>query len=184
MACQTKIVITHDKEVAADLKAVLQTQVDKKQLEADLIQKFLQQLSSGVRNGSLAVTVDNGDGVAASKTLTGSTVAATNTAVINGVTFTAVASGATGNQFNVGGSDAITMANLAATINASASAGVAGVVTAAAVGAVVTVTAVAVGVVGNLIPISATGGITAGGSTLSGGSSSTNGTTLTYAFGV
>lgn len=184
MACQTKIVITHDKEVAVDLKAVLQTQVDRKQLEADLLQKFLQQLSSGVRNGALAVTVDNGDGVAASRTLTGASVVATNTAVINGVTFTAVASGATGNQFNIGGSDTITMANLAAAINASASAAVAGVVTASSVGTVVTVTCATVGYVGNSIAISATGGITAGGATLTGGLNSTNGTTLAYAFGV
>lgn len=45
---------------------------------------------------------------------------ATDTVTIGGVTFTAVASGATGNQFNVGASTTATATNLAAVLNANA----------------------------------------------------------------
>jgi hypothetical protein len=48
--------------------------------------------------------------------------AATNTVVVCGVTFTAVASGATGNQFNVGASLSATLDNLVTAINASTTA--------------------------------------------------------------
>jgi len=110
----------------------------------------------------------------ASGTLTLDTVIATNTALINGVTFTAVASGATGNQFNVGGSDTITAANLAAAINGSASALVNGHVLASAVGPVVTVTAKLAGVTGNAITIAGGGAtVAASGARLTGGSNGT-----------
>lgn len=49
-------------------------------------------------------------------TLTLAGVVATDTCVVNGVTYTCVASGATGNQFNIGASDTLTAANLAALI--------------------------------------------------------------------
>lgn len=45
---------------------------------------------------------------------------AADTVTINGITFTAIASGATGNQFNVGSTTTITATNLAATLNANA----------------------------------------------------------------
>ena len=50
-------------------------------------------------------------------TLTG--VVPTDSCVINGITYTAVASGATAFQFNIGGSDALTAANLATQFNAN-----------------------------------------------------------------
>lgn len=59
--------------------------------------------------------------VAGAKTYTITTNAvATDTIVFVGVTFTAVASGATGNQFNVGADAAATAANLAAVVGANA----------------------------------------------------------------
>lgn len=101
----------------------------------------------------------------ASGTITLSSLVATDTVTVNGVVFTAVASGATGNQFNVGGTDTITAANLAAAINASSTAKVINVVTAAAVAAVVTVTAVQPGLAGNMntIAISAHGSVSGSG---------------------
>jgi hypothetical protein len=48
------------------------------------------------------------------------TLAATNAIIIHGVTFTAVVSGATGNQFDLGASDAAAVTNLVAKINANA----------------------------------------------------------------
>jgi hypothetical protein len=46
-------------------------------------------------------------------------VVAGDTVIINGVTYTAVASGATGPQFNVGGNDSITASNLVTAFNAN-----------------------------------------------------------------
>jgi phage tail sheath gpL-like len=85
----------------------------------------------------------------ATGTFTLDTVIATDAVSINGVTFTAVASGATGNQFNVGADDEETAENLAAAINASVTALVAGYVTAEAAGAVVTITSAFPGLAGN-----------------------------------
>lgn len=114
----------------------------------------------------------------ATGTLTLASVVATNSFVINGVTFTAVASGATGNQFNVGVSDTATAANAAAAVNASASAlvsGNAGVIATSALG-VVTLTAKTAGVTGNAITLAGGTNITASGARLTGGS---DGTTTT-----
>jgi hypothetical protein len=86
----------------------------------------------------------------ASGTITLASMVATDTVTINGVVFTAVASGATGNQFNVGVSDTATAANLAAAINASVTANVVHVVFAASTLNVVTVTAVQPGLQGNM----------------------------------
>jgi len=60
-------------------------------------------------------------GVAGARTYPISTnTVAGDTVVVNGVTFTAIASGATGNQFNVGANTTITAINLAATLNTNA----------------------------------------------------------------
>jgi hypothetical protein len=55
------------------------------------------------------------------------TLVATNAFTVYGVTFTCVASGATGDQFNVGASDAAAVTNLVAVINANATLIAAGV---------------------------------------------------------
>ena len=83
-------------------------------------------------------------------TFTGAPTAA-ETCVIAGVTFTARASGATGNEFNIGGTISITAANLAAAINASTS--LSGIVTATSLLGVVTITSVVPGAIGNFITL-------------------------------
>lgn len=79
-------------------------------------------------------------------TFTGAPVA-DETLVIAGVTFTAKASGATGNQFNIGGDVTATAAALAAAVNASTN--LANIVTATSALGVVTLTAVLAGKMGN-----------------------------------
>lgn len=74
---------------------------------------------------------------------------ADDTVLINGVTFTAVASGATGNQWNVGLTATATADNLAAAINASATALVSAQVTASAASGTLTITSKNYGVFGN-----------------------------------
>jgi hypothetical protein len=81
-------------------------------------------------------------------TFTGLPTAA-QTCTINGVTFTAVASGATNAQFNIGADATATAANMAAAINACSTAKIVNVVTATAAAGVVTITAVAPGLGGN-----------------------------------
>jgi len=112
----------------------------------------------------------------ATGTVVGATVVATNTVIIGGFTLTAVASGATANQFNVGASDTLTMANLAAKINGHAT--ISEYVTASADGTTVTLTATLPGAIGNGIGLAATGGLSIGGSATRMASGS-NGTLLT-----
>lgn len=134
-------------------------------------ENYLSALSGG--NQSALLVFDVGM-VKATGTFTLDTVIATDAVSINGVTFTGVASGATGNQFNIGADDTATAVNLAAAINASVTALVTGVVTATSATTVVTVTAVVPGVGGNVIAIaSADSTIVASAAHLTGGSAGT-----------
>lgn len=93
--------------------------------------------------------------VKAAGTVTFSSTGPTNTQTmtIAGVTFTAVTSGATGNQFNISATPATVAANLASAINAATS--MAGIVTATSLLGVVTITAVVPGLIGNGLVVSA-----------------------------
>jgi phage tail sheath gpL-like len=99
----------------------------------------------------------------------------------NAVQATAVASGATGNQFNVGEDDEETAENLASTINASASALVSDFVTAEASGTDVLVTSVFYGVAGNSTTLeSSDATITISGARLTGGAADSSAQTLSF----
>ncbi len=92
------------------------------------------------------------DQTQASGTVTFSAVAtADDTVIINGVTLTAVASGATNDQWNIGTGASGSANGLVACINASTTALVSGQVSATAAAGVVTIKAVAYGVTGNAI---------------------------------
>jgi hypothetical protein len=91
--------------------------------------------------------------VKASGTITLSSHVATDTSTIAGVVFTCVASGATGDQYNVGGSDEATAENLADAVNASTSAGIANCVTASAASGVVTIEADVPAALGNSVTL-------------------------------
>ncbi len=114
------------------------------------------------------------------------TVIATDAVKVNGVTFTAVASGATGNQFNVGLSDVLTAANLAGAINASVTALVSGYVTATSAAGltttgVTTVTSAFYGLAGNQTLIeSLDSTIVASGALLTGGAADATAQTLNF----
>lgn len=155
MAAQTKITITHDvADVAGDLQSKGIAAQNGKLQHVAWLGNLLNRLVGGASNGQLVSVIDNGDGVAASGTVTFSAAnTANDTFLINGVTFTAVASGATGNQWNVGTTGATAAANLAAAINGSATALVNLHVTAAAVSNVLTITSVSVSALGNAVTI-------------------------------
>lgn len=93
--------------------------------------------------------------VAATGTITLASCAAGTVILVNGVPFTAKGSAATtgNNEFDVSGADSADATALAAAINASATAGVAGVLTASANSATVTVTSSLPGLAGNAIKI-------------------------------
>lgn len=155
---------------------------------AERIKQYLERIATGheLAESSSAPPAINiqiqDEQVRASGTLTLTAVIATDAIAINGVTFTAVASGATGNQFNVGADDAATAVNLAAAINASATAKVSGYVTASAALTVVTVQAVAYGLAGNMFTLtSADATIVASGSGfLTGGAEDSGALTLNF----
>lgn len=124
------------------------------------IAQIFSYVAGGVHAGRISVGTT---AIQATGTVTLSSMVATDTITINGAVFTCEASGATGNQFNVGGTDTITAANAAAAINASATNNVSQVVKATSSGAVITVTAITPGYVGNMstLAISAHGSVSA-----------------------
>lgn len=190
MASQTKITITHDKENTIDVQNQLIVNAMTNKMQVECLQVFLEQIEVGGRNATIATVIDDGNAVAATGTVTFTGInTANDTLVISGVTFTAVASGATGNQWNVGTTASTQAANVASAINAASS--LSGVVTAAAVGAVVTVTASVAGLLGNAVTLAkgtdagavmTVGGLTNG--RLGGGTAATNSSSVTYKFGV
>lgn len=102
---------------------------------------------------------------AASQTITVGTLSAGNAVTIDGVTFTARASGAVFSEFNIGGTATDSATALAAAINLHPWISV----RATSSGAVVTVTARRPGTWGNSLALSQTANYTLGASTLAGG---------------
>ena len=132
---------------ATTMQNILQLNTSANQVDNANLDKLIGDMVDGSQASYTKISTGS---VQASGTVTLSSMVATDTVTVNGVVFTCVASGATGNQFNVGGTDTITATNLAAAINASVTALVAGYVTASASGPVVTVTAIQPGLTGNL----------------------------------
>jgi hypothetical protein len=178
---QSVILITHN-DVTADFAERYQGTTGPRTAAAKI-----ENLFSALSGGNAQATVAFGTGaVKASGTITFSGVgAASDTVLINGVTFTARASGATGDEWNVGASATLSGAALAAAINASATALVSGYVTASAAGGVVTISAARPGILGNCVTIAegvdGSSHMAVSGARLTAGSS---GTEVTSSYGV
>ena len=156
-----------------DLLDTQQALIDLLQPVTTTSKKTLLNYIAGIENGSYQMNnPEKGwiGSVSATGTITLSAMIATDTITVNGTVFTCMASGASGNQFNVGLSDTATATNAAAAINASATASVTNNVVATSSGAVITITSVDPGTVGNNIPIaiSAHGSVSGGGKLASG----------------
>jgi flagellar hook-associated protein 3 FlgL len=134
--------------------------------------------SNGAYSANVTVTPTV---VAASGTITLSAMVATDTIIVNGVTFTCVASGATGNQFNVGGSDTLTAASFVTAFNAATSTSIKNCVVASSVAAVITLTSAVPGNIGNCITQTCAAHGTVSAARLAGG---TEGVTATFAHGL
>lgn len=186
------IVLDVPSDSSTRLGKILRDSSSSPKMVANRLASYIQRLASH-KNGT--ITVDRGSVKAiATMTLTGapSNTAATGTLtvsadpvadetlVVAGVTFTAKASGASGDEYNIAASDDDqTAANIEAAVDASAAA-----VSADTTGAVVTFTADVAGVVGNALTLTeATTGVAVSGSgTLAGGADETfvvNGVTFT-----
>jgi phage tail sheath gpL-like len=183
---QLNLAITSRRDDAT-LKARFETPgTSPKHETARRLLNFIEGLQSGSELGpsgaapAIAISIE-GQATPASGTFTLTTVIATDAITINGVTFTAVASGATGNQFNVGATDTDTAVNLAAAINASVTALVSGYVTATSALTVVTVSSVNRGIFGNQTAIASLDStIVASGARLTGGAVDATAKTLSF----
>ena len=87
-----------------------------------ICEHLMQRFQSGVDTGEIQISIASVDPVAAvaSVAVTHASLLANDTLKLGRQTFTAVASGATGNQFNIGASATADAVNLAAVINANA----------------------------------------------------------------
>lgn len=158
---------------------------------AQRIAQYLERVLSGNESAlavgsppSIVVKIQ-GNEVKASGTITFSAAATANdTLIINGVTFTAKASGAGANEFNIGVTATASATNLAAAINASVTALVAGYVTATSALGVVTVSSALYGIGGNQATIAegVDGGsvITVSGARLTAGATDASALTLNF----
>lgn len=162
----TTLIVVDSTDTQADVERQLISDTGNRLRAGSYLHGFVKRIVAGWRPSKVYIGVNAGK---ATGTVTLASHVATDTVTINGVVFTCVASGATGNQYNVGGSDSITGDNLAAAINASVTALVSGYVTAANVAGVVTITAAQSGLSGNMftLAISAHGSVS--GAKLTGG---------------
>ena len=159
---QIKIIVNNNQPTAENIMR-MQPYSGSKMEMCNRVARLMGEVAEGRNGQSMIVLIDGGTSAAkASGTLTLASVVATNTCQVGSQTFTAVASGATGNQFNVGVSDTATAANLVAVINANSSLG--GSVVASSSGAVVSITAGDWGRHGNQIQLVGGTHITASGS--------------------
>jgi len=134
------------------------------------ISEFFYDLNNGVYRSNTMVIQG---GAYASGTAVFASVVATNTLVIGGITITAIASGASLVQFNVGLTDTATASNAVNTINALTTLNK--VVQATSTGATITISSLIPGTIGNLITLSTNAGTITVGSALTGGTDGTKG---------
>lgn len=135
-------------ETSTHVDRLLNLRSDNRGLDAMKIAKIFERLAGGTGNGSVRVVTG---AVRASGTLTftGNPLN-TETFTINGVTFTAKTSGATGDQWNIGANATANAAAVVTMVNASTTAKIKGVIKAASAAGVVTFTCLVPGVIGNL----------------------------------
>lgn len=165
-----------DNEAEADLReALIVVDTTNRMLAGQKMMKYVRGLMGGAKSAKVRIGVN---AVKSSGTLTLASVVATNSVTVAGQVFTAVASGATSVQFNVGADDTESAVNLAAAITAHASVGL--WVSATSALGVVTVTALYPGVLGNAISILSGTNIAAGATRLASGTNGAYASTHKY----
>lgn len=184
MAIQTNIQVTHGKETIGTIESILLKQASKPIEMANALVKFFNSLAGKDRSGEVIAQVNSGDAVAASSTITFSSMAASDTVTVGTQTFTCESSGATGhNQFNKGGTDTLSAAAFVAVFNGNPT--VNQYLVASNAAAVITITCLIPGDIGNNIPTSISGGGSAAHAVLqSGANATTYSAQNTYHLGV
>lgn len=141
-------VILETKQLGADVANQLKPQAANKAKSLARLGRYIEGLGLGARRGVVKLRT-SAVKATATITITGD-ITANDTFVLCGTTFTAKASGATGNEFNVAAGDVTTTAaNIVTAVNASATAKVTSSVVASSVLGVVTFTAIDPGAAGN-----------------------------------
>lgn len=168
MAIHNLIVVSID-ETQANLEQDLIAETGYIELAGLKLKNVIKQIVSGIRPATVQTKTN---AVKATGTITLSSHVAADTVTVNGIAFTCMASGATGNQYNVGADDTETAANLVTALNANTT--LDGMVVATSALGVVTLTALVPGELGNAVTlaISAHGSVSAARM-----ASGTNGTT-------
>lgn len=146
----TTTLIIQDPRDAASFKSICDLSIGAHE-GALALAKYFEAVAGGVYPSSITANV-GATSATGTMTVTATGSVAAETCVVAGVTFTAVASGATGNQFNISATPTNQATNMVNAFNGSP--GLAGIVTASNVAGVVTITAVVPGVSGNAIIIS------------------------------
>lgn len=158
------IIQIENSDSQVDLQEALIAETGNKFVSGQKLMKFVRGMMGGARSAKVTTGIN---AARASGTLTLASAVATNTATVNGTTFTAIASGATGNQFNVGSDDTETAANFVTAFNASSSVNT--MLVASSEDEVITITALYPGVLGNAVTLVGGTNITASGARLTGG---------------
>lgn len=176
---------------ASTLGSVFETAGGKQQIGNRLV-NFVQSVITGTELAmsssvppQIAISIQENAVQASGSFVFSNAATANDTVLVNGVTFTCVNSGATGNQFNKGASATASAANLATTINASSSNLIDGYVTASnPVDGTCLITSDFYGLDGNQCTIAEgiDGGsvITVSGARLTGGAADASAQTLQY----
>lgn len=159
------VVVAHD-ETSTNAQRDLIAETGHSMLAGLKLKDYFKMIISGIRPGTVQTKVNL---VKASGSYTFDTLDAADVLTVNGVAFTAVASGATGPlQFNLGSDDTEAAVNAAAAFNAHTT--LDGMIVATAASGVVTITALIPGEIGNALTIAASdssGGVS--GARLTGG---------------
>lgn len=152
MSVKSVISVRH-LETASVMNDKWKTGTSQPKKQAQLLADYFTSLASDFSQATFDLQWGGGDSVASTGVITFSGAnTANDTVILNGTTFTCVASGATGNQWNAGTSGATAATNLVSALNASAS--VNALIVASDNGAgVLTITANYKGVLGNAITL-------------------------------
>lgn len=140
-------VIIETKQLGADVANQIKPQAANKAKSLARLGRYIEGMGLGARRGVVNLRTSAVKSTA-TITFTGAPTA-NDTFVLCGTTFTAKASGATTNEFNIGGTVTETATNVAAAINASNAATVTASVVATSSAGVVTITALDPGAMGN-----------------------------------
>lgn len=147
MSSLTRIVV-ESRASTAEIAAFIRPLTHDRSASLGRLSNWLRGFAGGVRLGSVELCT-GAVKATATITITGD-ITATDTFVLCGTTFTARASGASGNEFNIAAGDVTTTAaSIVTFVNASATAKVTESVVASSALGVVTFTALAPGTVGN-----------------------------------